>query len=248
MDAFPDFAPFAWVLLACAALFVGVAKTALPGVSTLSVAIFAAILPAKASSAALLLLFIVGDIFALLMYRRHADWPALVKLAPAVLVGLLLGAAFLTVADDGWVKRAIGAILLLLIGFTAWQRRFAPRVEGAGGLARVGYGTLGGFTTTVANAGGPVMALYFLAAKFPVKTFLGTAAWFFASVNIAKLPIALGLGLVTPGILLLDAVLLPGVVIGAFVGRWAAARIVQSTFDRAVLLLTVLGSAYLILS
>ena len=52
----------AWTLLAIAALIVGISKAALPGASTLSVAIFAAILPAKQSTATLLVLLIVGDI------------------------------------------------------------------------------------------------------------------------------------------------------------------------------------------
>lgn len=248
MGALPSFDLLAWILLVVAALFVGIAKTSLPGLSTLPIAIFAAVLPAKASTAALLLLFIFGDVFALLIYRRHADWSALIKLAPAVLAGILLGAGFLAIADDNWVKRAIGLILLLLIGFTLWQRKNPSRFDSTGTLARAGYGSLGGFTTMVANAGGSVMSLYFLSAKFPVKTFLGTAAWFFAVVNITKLPVAIGLGLVTPQMLALDAVLVPGVVAGALIGRWAAARVSQSIFDIAVIVLTALGAVYLLVS
>lgn len=44
----PHLAPFAWALLAFAALLVGVSKTALPSVNTISIAI----LPAKASTGA----------------------------------------------------------------------------------------------------------------------------------------------------------------------------------------------------
>ena len=56
-------------------MIVGLSKTALPGINTISIAIFAAVLPAKASTGALLLVLIVGDICALWSYRRHADWP-----------------------------------------------------------------------------------------------------------------------------------------------------------------------------
>ena len=42
----PDLAGVEWVLLALAAALIGVSKAALPGVSTISIAIFAAILPA----------------------------------------------------------------------------------------------------------------------------------------------------------------------------------------------------------
>lgn len=243
--------PFAWVLLGCAALLVGVSKTAIPGINTLSIAIFAAVLPARASTGALLLLLIVGDVFALLSYRRHADWPTLIRLIPSVIAGLVLGALFLAVAPDDWVRRAIGAILLIIIAFTLWQRRRPasedPSARGAA-IARVGYGTLGGFTTMVANAGGPVMSMYFLAVRFPVKAFLGTAAWFFAVINLTKVPVSIGLGLITPGTLLLDLILVPGVIAGALVGRWIATRISQSVFDWAVIAFTIIGAAYLLVS
>ena len=87
----PDLTWFAWALLAIAAFAVGVSKTAIPGVTTVSVAIFAAILPAKQSTGALLVLLIVADVFAITAYRRHANWKVLMRLAPAVLVGLALG-------------------------------------------------------------------------------------------------------------------------------------------------------------
>lgn len=239
--------PF-WILLAVAGAIVGISKTALPGVNTISIAIFAAALPARSSTGALLLLLIVGDVFALVTYRRHADWPTLLRLIPAVLVGLGLGALFLAFADDSWVRKVIGVILLLVIAFSLWQRarttpEATPRLQW---LARAGYGSMGGFTTMVANAGGPVMSMYFLAARFPVKAFLGTAAWFFAAINIMKLPISIGLGLITPATLWLDLFLVPAVVAGALFGRWIANRIDQRFFDWTVIVFTVVGAVYLL--
>lgn len=246
----PTLTPIAWGLLAVAALLVGFSKTALPGINTISIAIFAAVMPARASTGALLLLLIVGDLFALITYRRHADWATLVRLIPAVVAGVALGAVFLALADDGSVRKVIGVILLLVITFTLWQRARGPRGTGtaAGAVARSSYGALGGFTTMVANAGGPVMSMYFLAARFPVKAFLGTAAWFFAVINLAKVPVSIGLGLITPGTLVLDVFLVPGVIVGALVGRRIATRMKQSTFDWAVIVCTVLGAVYLLVS
>lgn len=249
----PTLPALMWALLGLAALLVGISKTAIPGINTVSIAIFAAVLPARASTGALLLLLIVGDVFALLSYRRHADWHTLVRLIPAVVAGVALGAVFLAFADDGSVRRVIGVILLLVITFTLWQRARpagarAGAGSGAGPVTRSSYGALGGFTTMVANAGGPVMSMYFLAARFPIKAFLGTAAWFFAVINLAKVPVSVGLGLITPGTLVLDALLAPGVVIGALIGRRIATRMKQSTFDWAVIVCTVLGAVYLLVS
>src|SRR5690606_22210226 len=205
----------------------------------------AAVLPARPSTAATLLLFIVGDVFALLAYRRHAHWPSLLRLAPAVVAGLLVGFAFLAIGDDDIVRRTIGVILLVMIAITLWRRRRTTE-PASGLLPAAGYGTLAGFTTMVANAGGPVMSMYFLATRAPVRTFLGTAAWFFAIVNLMKVPMLAGLGLITPGVLLMDLALAPLVVIGALAGMLLAKRMPQRLFDRLVIVLTVLGAVYLL--
>lgn len=258
----PELPAFAWALLALAAIIVGFSKTALPGINTVSIAIFAALMPARESTGALLILLIVGDIFAVWSYRKHASWPTILRLAPAVVAGMVLGAIFLGLADDEWVRRVIGAILMLVVLFTVWRRWISQgstatrraandrtaRGASGGRAASIGYGSLSGFTTMVANAGGPVMSMYFLAAKFPVKEFLGTAAWFFAIINVTKLPFSVGLGLIDAGSLLLDALLIPGVIVGAFAGRWVAGRVPQRVFESAVLVVTVLGAIYLLVS
>ncbi|GAB3180581.1 sulfite exporter TauE/SafE family protein [Nesterenkonia halophila] len=235
-----------WILLACGALIVGLSKTAVPGAGALAVAVFAAALPARESTAALLVLLIVGDLFAVWMYRRDVDWATLRRLVPAVLVGLLVGAAFLGLADDAVVRRVIGTILLALLVLTLWRRRTAAQPS-SGRAAAFGYGWLGGFTTMVANAGGAVMSMYLLAKQLPVRTFLGTAAWFFFAINLTKVPFQIGLGLLDAQVALIAAVLVPGVVISACVGRWLAVRISQRLFDRLVLVLTAVGALNLLL-
>lgn len=258
-------------LLAAAASLVGLSKTALPGAGTLSVAVFAAVLPAKESTGTLLVLLILGDLFAVRAYHEHADWRTLRRLVPAVLVGVGIGTAFLALAGDDDVRRVIGGILLALVAVTVARRsagrRAAGPPSGASGVEPSGvgasaaasrtrrrrrrvdaavYGTLAGFTTMVANAGGPVMAMYLLAARFAVPQFLGTAAWFFLVVNVAKVPFSAALGLIDAASLRLDLVLAPAVVVGALVGRRLARRIRQAVFDRVVLVLTVVSATYLL--
>lgn len=244
----PQLPVYAWALLVVAAMVVGFSKTALPGIGTLAIAIFAAIIPARQSTGALLVLLIVGDAFALWSYRQHANWRAIWRLTPAVIGGLVVGAVFLALADDSAVQRIIGAILLLVVSITVWRRWVSRTSSRSGITASVTYGSLGGFTTMVANAGGPVMSMYFLAARFPIQEFLGTAAWFFAVINVTKLPFSIGLGLINSSTLALDFVLIPGVILGALAGRWVAARVRQGLFDAAVLLVTIVGAVYLLFS
>ncbi|MFD8425335.1 sulfite exporter TauE/SafE family protein [Streptomyces sp. NPDC059466] len=240
--------------LAAAALLVGFSKTAVSGANTVSLAIFAAVLPARASTGVLLPLLIVGDVLAVLTYRRHAHWPTLWRLFPAVAAGVVLGTLFLVWADDGMVRTSIGAILLLMAAVTLWRRRAATREEEpeavatrAGRVKARSYGVLGGFTTMVANAGGPVMSMYLLSAGFRKLGFLGTSAFFFLIVNTSKVPFSVGLGLIDGHSLLLDAALAIFVVPGALLGKWAVHRINQLLFERLVIAATVVGGVQLLL-
>jgi uncharacterized protein len=259
-----DIPGWGWALLALAAAVAGMSKTLLPGAATLSVALFAMVLPAKISTGALLPLLIVGDMFALAAYRGSADLKTLRGLIPNVLLGLLVGAGFLFVAGDDSVRRVIGVILLVMLALTVWRngagRRARPAPAGDAseptsepqperrrGIPAPVYGVMGGFTTMVANAGGPVMSMYFLASRFDVKTFLGTSALFFAVVNIIKVPFLAGLGLINGSTLALDAVLVLALVAGALVGRIVAGRISVRVFNALVVALTALSAVYLLL-
>ncbi|MFD0228645.1 sulfite exporter TauE/SafE family protein [Streptomyces hirsutus] len=259
--------------LAFAALLVGFSKTAVSGANTVSLALFAAVLPARASTGVLLPILIAGDVLAVLTYRRHAHWPTLWRLFPAVAAGVVVGTFFLMWADDEAVGTSIGAILLLMAAVTVWRRRAADRAaqaavdaEGdpggrsgrsgrsgpeeitsrAGRIKARSYGVLGGFTTMVANAGGPVMSLYLLSAGFRKLGFLGTSAFFFLIVNTSKVPFSVGLGLIDAESLLLDAALVLFVVPGALLGKWAVSRINQRLFERLVIAATVVGGVQLL--
>ncbi|MFE2043803.1 sulfite exporter TauE/SafE family protein [Streptomyces sp. NPDC059477] len=241
--------------LAFAALLVGFSKTAVSGANTVSLAVFAAVLPARESTGILLPVLIAGDVLAVLVYRRHAHWPTLWRLFPAVGAGVVLGTVFLLWADDAQVRTSIGAILLLMAAVTVWRRRQESAREAdpdeivtrSGRVKARSYGVLGGFTTMVANAGGPVMSMYLLSAGFRKLGFLGTSAFFFLIVNVSKVPFSVGLGLIDARSLLLDAALVVFVLPGALLGRWAVNRINQRMFEQLVIAATVVGGVQLLL-
>lgn len=252
MESLADISTVSWVVLILAAAFTGLAKTALPGLATVSVALFAAVLPARESTAVLLLLLLLGDLMAVWIYVKTIDWRRLLKLVPWVLIGVVAGAAFLTWSDNKVMRVAIGIILLVLTSLTllVMQRTSQQTLDrafarpAASGL----YGTLGGFTTMAANSGGPVMALYFIASGFDVKRFLGTQAWFFFIVNVIKLPLSAGIGLINEQTLKLDVLLAPVVIIAGLIGKKIVRHIDQKLFNRIIIVLTIISSAYLLIT
>jgi uncharacterized membrane protein YfcA len=246
-----DLGPGTWALLLVAAGLVGFAKTAIGGVASLAVVIFAFVLPPRESTGALLPLLICGDVLAVGYYRRHARWGTLWRLFPGVVPGLLLGAWFVATVDEVWMRRSIGLILLALCGMQLWTRSAdRPTATGARGahpMLAVLIGAVAGFTTMTANAAGPVMTLYLILAGLPMLELIGTGAWFFAVVNLVKLPFSLGLGLVSPGSLIVDALLVPALLVGGLVGILAIRRMDQRTFETAALALSGASAALLLL-
>ncbi len=232
-----------------AAFLVGLAKTAIGGVATIAVAIGAAVMPARESTAALLLLLLVGDVVAVSIYHRACDWRLIRHLLPGVVPGLVLGAAVLAVIDDDVLRRGIGVLLLGLLALQLWVGRSGPRDEPArpwGRTARAATGVGAGFTTMVANAAGAVMTLYLLGQRVDKLRFLGTSAWFFLCINVAKLPFSAGLGLISVPMLVMAVVLAPLVVTGGLLGARLVRRLRQRTFEVAVLLASAVSAAGLL--
>jgi len=71
-------------LMVVAALIIGYSKTALGGLAVISVAIFATIMPAKESTAAILAVLMVDDLVACWHYRRDADLSVAMEKSPVV--------------------------------------------------------------------------------------------------------------------------------------------------------------------
>jgi uncharacterized protein len=233
-----SYADLVW--LAVAAALVGVAKTAISGVGAVAVVIFAAVLPARESTGAVLPLLLAGDLVAVAHYRRHADWPVLGRLLLGVLPGMALGAWFLAVVDDAHMRQAIASILLVMSGVQLWQRRRGPQVatpdgHGRTGLVALVMGAVAGFATMTANAAGPVTTIYLIMAGLSMLQLIGTGAWFYLVVNLTKLPVSVGLGLVTPASLRLDLLMVPAMLVGAVLGVLLVRRIDQRQFELAAL-------------
>ena len=230
----------------------GFAKTSIGGVATIAVAVAALAMPAKESTAAILAVLIAGDLVAIWFFGRHVDWTLLRALIPAVLPGLILGTLFLAWVTDDVLRRSIGAVLLGLVGLQLWQRRqrTGPTRRSRADHPLMAWITGGaaGFTTMTANAAGAVMTLYFSAKGVEKTKFIGSFAWFFLVVNLAKVPFSVGLGLMTWADILRAVAVFPLIVLGGLAGRALTRRLRQEQFEVAVLLGSGLAAGVLVVS
>ncbi|MGL5248496.1 MAG: sulfite exporter TauE/SafE family protein [Brooklawnia sp.] len=242
-----------WVPMVIAALIVGIAKTSFGGLGSIAVALLAFVMPTKESTAAALLLLIVGDIVAVLRYRSNADWGLLKGLLPAVVPGLLLGAVFIWAVDDLVLRRSIGALLLVSVLVQLATKLRAPKSTQLSDdnhrpprALTIGAGMAAGFTTMAANAAGPVTALYLQLSRVDKMRFLGTSAWFYFIVNLSKTPLSASLGLFTPRVLSSAVVLVPVVLVGTVIGVQVVRRVDQRAFDLLTLATSVVAAGALI--
>ena len=244
----PDLSLASWLLLVLAAVGVGVSKSGLAGVSLVHVLIFASVFGARASTGVLLPLLIVGDCCAVWLVGREVDWRYVVRLLPPAIVGVVIGWALLGRLDEAAFRPLTGGIILLLSGgqlARMWRADLFAQVPHTQAFAWM-MGMLGGVTTMLANAAGPVIALYLLAVSLPKLRLVATGAWFFFVLNISKIPFSASLGLISPGTLLVDLVLAPCVVAGLVFGLLVVRRLPQKLFDTLLLAFTAVAAVRLI--
>lgn len=238
----PDLAHWQWALGVLCAFLLGVAKTGAPGVGTLTAPLMVLVVgSARLSPAWTAPILIVGDVFAVTYWRRHAEARALFSLIPWVAIGMAAGGFALNLSELV-LRRIVGAIVLSMLAVNI-ARRWHPemRVEGHAPA----YGVAAGFATTVATSAGPVMSLYLLTKRLPKERFVATGAWFFFVVNVAKLPIYAAHGLFSPASFVFDAIMVPPLLCGAVAGLWLVHRIPQRAFEILIITLTALSSVFL---
>lgn len=234
----PDLSLTDWLLAIIAGLGVGISKSGFAGVSLVHVLVMAHIFGDKLSTGVVLPMLVMGDIGAVVAFKRHAVWRHVARTLPIACVGVIIGTWLMkSVVPDQFYKPFIGWTVLILVILQVWRMLRPATFENVPHTwtFAVIMGLLAGITTMMANAAGPVMAMYFLAVGLPKYQFTGTSAWFFLLINLFKIPFSLYLGLIQGSSLLFNFALLPAIIFGLFFGRWLLGHVSQRLFDGLVL-------------
>jgi uncharacterized membrane protein YfcA len=237
-----------WALLCLGAFCIGLAKTGFGGLGLLAIIIFSNVIAPRESVGLVLVLLICADVVAVSAFRRHAVWSHLWPLFPWTIAGVVLGYLAMGRVDDQQVRKLIGGILvaLVLLQFRQFFRKEQPRIARHDLPFVALMGLAAGFTTMVANAAGPIMIIYLLAAGLPKLEFVGTGAWYFLLMNCFKVPFSWSLGLINPASLSIDFVLAPFAVAGALSGQRLLPYIKQRLFEGLALSATLLAALRMI--
>ena len=237
-----------FVILLISGALLGLSKTGIPGVAILAVALMAYVFPndTKMSVGVVLPILIFCDFFAIAWYRRDADWHGLWRMFPFVVAGILPAWWLLGRLPDHVFRIGLGAMILVLLAMEWGRRRLAIDLQPKSGVFTGVMGVLAGFSSTIANAGGPVMTIYLLSRGMDKTRFVGTCAWFFFLLNLSKVLPTWDQGLITTETLMLNLWMLPTALIGVFAGIWILPRIDQRRFEQIVWTLTAVSAVMLI--
>ncbi|EAQ25469.1 MULTISPECIES: sulfite exporter TauE/SafE family protein [unclassified Roseovarius] len=228
-----------------AALLAGVSKGGFgSGASFAGAAILALFVPPGVALGIMLPILMLIDIATLRPYWRQWGRVEVTMLILGGLPGIGLGMAFYRMADADLLRLLIGGIAL---AFVLWQAVLRARVMRRGKSPLPGWvglfaGLVAGFTSFVSHAGGPPAAVYLLSRGLDKTRYQATTVLMFFVFNIVKaVPYGM-LGLFTQQTLMIDLVLAPFALLGAWIGV-RAHRIMpeRAFFAVTYVLLTLTG-------
>lgn len=190
-------------------------------------------------------LLMVGDLFALRFYWREWDLSLLKLMLPSAIVGIVMGTLLLVSLSDQVLRYILGIFTLAVVAYkllsdTLKSLEYNPR-SWHGYLA----GWASGFTSALANLGGPPITAYLLLQRLQPVAFVGTLTLFFAVVNLLKLPGFVAAELIDLPQLVRMAWVIPVIPVGVWIGRRIIDRFPHVLFERFMIVLLVIAALLL---
>lgn len=215
-------------------LLLGLSKSGFgAGFGSLAVPALALMIPVPQAAAILMPVLLVQDAVGVRKLWPHRDRQLLAWLMGAGLLGVLCGFALFKLLPLGAVEAMVGVFALLF----AAQRMFFPPTAIAKPPTRWAgrvLGTVSGFTSFVAHAGGPPINAYMVPLKLAPVVFTATLSVFFAVINLAKWAPYAALGLIDWRNMATGLALLPFAPIGVLLGVRVAHRIDPGLFYQVI--------------
>ena len=237
-----------WLLAGVGAFCIGFSKSGFMGVGLVTVVLMARLFPPRESTGVLLPLLIAGDVFSVLAFHRHAQWQHVWRVMPPTVFGVVIGFFLMAWISPGAFGAIIGWIVLAMVALQILRQTKSGLQSQLPHTTLFAWtiGVWSGVATMLANAAGPIIAIYFLAIQLPKYVFVGTSAWFFLLINIFKVPFSAQLGLIDQRTLVFDLLLLPIIACGIFAGRALVGIVPQRLFEQLMLLFVAVAALRLI--
>lgn len=183
-------------------------------------------------------------------YFRHVDWRLLLlRIVPAMGLGMVLGFWITARAPDASLKRVLGALVLILAVKEFWQRLRRAQIS-ARPLPEpvvVAVMAAAGVVHGVFATGGPLLVYVTSRLNLNKHTFRATLTAVWLTLNSALLVRFVSAGRIDRQVLESLPWLAPAVPLGIFLGEKLHARIDERRFQLAVYGLLVVAALVLLL-
>jgi uncharacterized protein len=215
----------------------GVSKGGFLGLGVMALPLMSLYVPPLQAAAIILPTAVAQDVVTLRAYWRHwSPWNLKIML-PSMLAGMFIGWLIAASLSAAHIRFAIGLIAALFV-IRHWLagrfERFVPKPSVATGTV---FGAIGGITTMLANAGGPVWQMHMLPQRLDKVPYVGTFAVLFAVSNVVKIPGFATLGFVTFENMLVGFALVPIAIVSNYAGIWMVRRVSNELFFRIAYIL-----------
>lgn len=237
---------FLSVALLCV-IIIGISKSGLGGgLGQLTVPVMTIFISPLEAVAIMLPILCTIDFLNIWGYRKHWRKDFLLVMIPGAVVGVAIGGLTFKYVDDSYIRLLLG-VLSLFFAFSYFRQKKAVTVEGRRAVLFGTFcGTLSGFTSTVAHAGGGPIKMFLLPQRLDKRIFVGTQVYFFFLVNQMKIWPYFWLGQFTPESLSFSAMLLPAIPIGMWIGYKLVDIVKPETFYKIVYAVLFLAGCKLI--
>lgn len=224
----------------------GLSKSGFFGLGVIALPLVSLVLPPMQVAAIFLPVALASDVVTVWTYRRHWSAWNLRVLIPSTVIGVIAGWWLAAVMTGAHIRFAVGVIAAAFV-IRQWSGQRLARLMPEPNLATgVIFGAIGGFTTMLANAGGPAWQIHLLPQKMDKLTYVGTVTILFAAGNWIKIPALWNLGVLTGENLLVGACLVPAAIAANYAGIWLVRRISTEQFFRVAYVLMFLIAVELI--
>ena len=222
-----------------AVILVGLSKGGFSGLSLLSIPLLALVTSPIRAAAIMLPILIIQDIVSVWAYRRSFDGRIVAIMIPGGILGIILAAITATYVTDAIVVLGVGLIASGFVLYT-WVHRSGSRETPQTGSVPGGvfWGTCAGFTSFIANAGGPPFQVYVLPQRLSPPRYAGTMTMVFAAINWLKVAAFFAIGQVSLQNLSISARLFPLAIAATLTGIWLVRRVSGRLFYRIIYALT----------
>lgn len=201
-----------YLVIALATFTVGFSKGGLAGAFALATPLMIIVMPVEQALGMTLPILMMTDVFAVTAHWKNWDMKLVLLLLPGAVIGVTIGTYLITNSSTRVLQKVLGIIILIL---SVWKI-LEPGIKKSlsyennrkswhGWLV----GTIAGFSSSLAHAGGPPINIFLLMQDLPPAVFLSTSALFFAILNWVKVPYYINSGLLNWQTLVSDLWVIP---------------------------------------